>query len=143
VQHGAENLLPSEAVVVTARIPFTRFVELRGEGYVGRALRGLGGGGIGQNVTTAGDPVRDRGAWAQLNVRPSSLVELGGGCGAADPKDDALPANRLRNSACEVHLITRPGGPLIAGVEYRRLRTTYPQRPAHNDHVNLALGFEF
>ena len=143
VQHGPENLLTSEAIVVTARIPFTRFVELRGEGYAGRATRGLGGGGIGQNVTTAGDPVRDRGAWAQLNVRPSSIVEFGGGCGAADPEDDDLPANRQRNSACEVHLITRPGGPLLAGLEYRRLRTTYPQRVAHDDHVNLALGFEF
>jgi hypothetical protein len=143
VQHGPGRLLASEGVAVTARLPFTRFVELRGEAYVGRALRGLGGGGIGQNVTTTGDPVHDRGAWAQLNVRPSSLVDFGGGCGAADPEDDDLPANRLRNSACEVHLITRPGGPLLAGVEYRRLRTTYPQRAVHDDHVNLALGFEF
>ena len=133
----------SDAVVFTAVVPLTPIVELRGEAYAGRALRGLGGGGIGQNLTTGGAPVRDRGGWAQLNVRPSPIVELGAGCGGADPRDEALPAGRLRNVACEGHVITRPGGGVLAGVEYRRLRTTYADGTAESDHINLAVGFEF
>jgi hypothetical protein len=130
-------------VAVDATIPFGAMVELRAEAYEGKGLRGLGGAGIGQLVTTGGTPVEDRGGWAQLNVRPSSRFELGGGCGVGDPDDEGLPAGRLRNVSCEGHVITHPGGPVVAGVEFRRLRTVYPSGPVHNNHVNLAVGFEF
>jgi hypothetical protein len=68
---------------------------------------------------------------------------MGAGCGVGDPDDDNLPAARLRNLACEGHVTARPGGPLLAGIEYRRLRTTYASGPASASHVNLAAGFEF
>jgi len=137
------SLATSEAVAVDARIPLGAQVELLGEAYVGRALRGLGGGGIGQNLTTDGAPVRDRGGWAQLVVRPSTVLELGTGCGVGDPRDTNLPANRLRNVACEAHVTARPGGPVLAGLTYRRQRTTYPAGAVVNHHVNVAFGFEF
>lgn len=133
----------SEAIGVDARIPLGAKAELRGEAYSGRALRGLGGGGIGQNLTITGEGVRDRGGWAQLLVRPSARLELGTGCGLSDPDDESLPAGRERNVACEAHLITRPSGPIVAGVEYRQLRTTYPAGTRRNHHVNVAVGFEF
>lgn len=135
--------LTSRAVAIDATIPLGSMIELRAEAYDGKALRGLGGGGIGQLITTGGAAVEDRGGWVQLNARPSSRLEFGGGCGAADPEDEGLPAGRLRNAACEVHLISRPGGPVLAGLEFRRLRTSYPAGPVHNNHVNLAVGFEF
>jgi hypothetical protein len=135
--------LASEGVAVDATIPFGSIVEVRAEAYEGKGLRGLGGAGIGQLVTTDGTAVEDRGGWVQLNLRPSSLLELGGGCGVGDPDDAGLPAGRLRNVSCEGHLITHPGGPVVAGVEFRRLRTTYSSGPVHNNHVNLAVGFEF
>ena len=135
--------LTSRGVAVDASIPFGALIELRAEAYQGKGLRGLGGAGIGQLVTSGGAPVEDRGGWVQLNVRPSSLVEVGGGCGIGDPDDEGLPAGRLRNVSCEGHVIARPGGPLVAGVEFRRLRTSYAAGPVHNNHLNLAVGFEF
>jgi hypothetical protein len=118
---------------------------VRGELYGGQALRGLGGGGIGQNLTTTGAPVRDRGGWGQLIVRPSSLVDLGAGCGVGDPKDVTnLPARRLKNVACETHVTAHPGGPVLVSLGWRGHRTTYETvGTVRNTHVNLALGFEF
>jgi hypothetical protein len=143
IRHADGSLVASEAVAASALVPLGRFVELRAEAYTGQALRGLGGGGVGQNLTTTGDPVHDRGGWAQLNVRPSSRLELGAGCGVSDPDDENLPAGRLRNAACAGHVTAHPGGPLLAGLEYRRLRTTYASGPRDVDHLNLAVGFEF
>ena len=87
IQRADGERVTSRAIAVDAVVPLGRFVEVRGEYYGGQALRGLGGGGIGQNLTTTGDPVRDRGGWGQLVVRPSTLVDFGAGCGVGDPKD--------------------------------------------------------
>ena len=135
--------LTSSAVAADASIHLGQRVELLAEFYDGRALRGLGGGGIGQNITTGGEAVEDRGGWAQLNIRPDPRFTFGAGCGVADPEDADLPAGRQRNAACEGHLIVRPGGPVFAGLEFRRLRTRYPAGTVANDHLNVAAGFEF
>ena len=140
----------SQGLHVDMLVPFGRWAEIRGEGYRGQALRGLGGGGAGQGIARdaagAGVPVRDRGGWVQLNVMPRSRVSPGAGCGSSDPEDEdlaGLPAPRLRNDVCEAHLMLRPAGPLIAAVEYRRLKTTYRAGPFTANHFNLALGFAF
>jgi hypothetical protein len=139
------SLVSSDAVAVDARLPLGTHVELRGEAYSGQALRGLGGGGVGQNLTTTGNAVRDRGGWAQLVIKPSTLVDLSSGCGVGDPDDVVgLPAGRLRNVACEAHITTHPGGPVVASFGWRGHRTTYQTAGvARNTHLNLALGFEF
>ena len=145
IRRTAGDLVSSNAVAFDARIPLGTKVEVRGEAYTGQALRGLGGGGIGQNLTTTGDPIDDKGGWAQLVVRPNTLVDLSGGCGVGDPKDvTGLPAGRQRNVACEAHITTHPGGPVVASLGWRGHRTTYQSTGvAKNTHVNLALGFEF
>jgi hypothetical protein len=133
----------SEAVTLDARIPLGLF-ELLGEAYSGKGVRGLGGGGIGQNLDTLGAPIRDRAGWLQLNLRPSSLVEVGGGCGIDYTRGAVLlPAPRKRNEVCETHLIAHPGGPFVAGLEYRRIETTFAAGRARNGHLNLGVGFEF
>ena len=139
------SLVKSNAVAADARIPLGSRFEIRGEAYSGQALRGLGGGGVGQNLTTTGDPIEDRGGWAQLVVKPSTLVDFSGGCGVGDPKDvTGLPAGRLKNVACEAHVTTHPGGPVVASFGWRGHRTTYQTAGvARNTHLNLALGFEF
>jgi len=50
---------------------------------------------------------------------------------------------RQRNLAFESHVIMRPAGPLLVGLEYRRMETTYAAGTVADDHVNLAMGFEF
>jgi len=140
---AGDTLHSTDAVACDYRIPFWR-LELRGEVYDGQALRGLGGGGIGQNLTTAGRPVKDRGGWAQLNLRVSPAIITGAGCGVADPEDEGLPATgRLRNAACSAHIAIRPGGPIVVAAEYRRTETKYTARSYANDHLNLAIGLEY
>lgn len=130
----------SRAVACDAVLPVGELLELRGEYFSGEGLRGLGGGGIGQNFTTLNEPLRTKGGWAQINVRPSAALRLGAGCGIDHP--DAGAARR-RNDACATYAMLRPVGPLFFGAELRRLRTGYPSARYTNDHVTLAAGFEF
>jgi hypothetical protein len=145
---GAGNLLNSEGIGLDARVPLTRWLELRGEVYRGKLLRGLGGGGIGQNfgapdpVTGQRRPLRDTGGWAQLNVRPDPVWEVGGGFGVDQPRATDRPVRR-RNLVFEGHVIVRPAGPLLVGLEYRRMETRYAVGTFADDHLNLATGFEF
>ena len=139
-----DSLLQNQAFTVDAKIPVTSWLELRGEGYDGKGMRALGGGAIGQLFTPDGAPVRSRGAWGQVNIKPTSRVTLGGGYGFDDPRDEDLGAGaRLKNEATSVHLHVRPVGPLVLGFEYRRIQTTYAAGKLASDHFNLAMGFEF
>jgi len=137
--------VPSKALAFSVWTPVTRWLELRAEAFTGQALAGLGGGGIGQNMVIDGVPVRTKGGWAQLNVKPSPRWEIGGGGGIDDPDDeDLLPTSRLRNSAFEGHVLWRYP-PLVAGVEVREIRTLYaePVGTRSATHANLGVGFEF
>lgn len=141
-----DSLLTSSAFAVDMKVPFTSWLELRGEAYRGQALKGLGGGGIGQGTGLNGVPVHDEGGWAQLNFKPSSRLLFGAGYGMDDPRDSDLAGvagARLKNVVREAHVHVRPGGPFVLGVEYRRLETTYATGMLANDHVNLSAGIEF
>jgi len=136
----------SKALAASALLPVGRMLELRAEAFTGEALAGLGGGGIGQSLGPGDVPVRTRGGWVQLNVRPAAGFELGASAGMDDPEDEDLPAAgaaRLRNRVIAGHLLWRPG-PLLVGLEVRELRTRYPAPTAERQavHVNLALGME-
>ncbi len=145
---SADTLFQSRAVTADARVKVGS-VELLAEAFSGKALAGLGGGGIGQSRGPTGEEVRTKGGWGQLNVRPKTELIVGGGCGVDDPDDDDLsdalgnPRGRLKNVVCEGHVDLRPGGPLVFGVEFRRLETTYPSGKFTANHLNLAAGFRF
>jgi len=140
---SGDTLLDSRAVTLDGRLKFG-VAELLGEAFVGKALAGLGGGGIGQSVGVGGQPVRSKGGWGQLNIRPTAAWMLGGGCGLDNPDDSDVPAGgRLRNLVCEGHVQWRPQGPLVVGFEYRRLKTTYAGGDFTATHLNLAAGFRF
>lgn len=138
----------SSAVAATLRLPLGSRIELRGEAFDGQALRGLGGGGIGQGLGLNGTPVRSRGGWAQLNVQATPRLLIGAGSGFDDPEDADLaipPAgnSRLRNVTTEGHVHWRPAGPIVLGFEWRQTETTYSAGSNTNRHLNLAFGFEF
>ena len=145
---SADTLFQSRAVTADARFKVGP-VELLAEAFSGKALAGLGGGGIGQSIGPTGVEVRTKGGWGQLNVRPRRELIVGGGCGIDDPDDgdlsDALgnPRGRLKNFVCEGHVDLRPRGPLVFGVEFRRLETTYPSGKFTANHFNLAAGYRF
>lgn len=130
----------SNAVACDAIVPVLPALEIRGEFFRGQALRGLGGGGIGQNFSAASAPLTTTGGWLQLNARPTAAIQTGVGCGADHPERGML---RRRNDACATYLTLRHAGPLFWGAEFRRLRTEYTSGRFTNDHVTLAAGFEF
>ncbi len=137
--------VPSKAFAFSIWTPVGSRFELRAEGFTGQALAGLGGGGIGQNMVRDGVPVRSKGGWAQLNIRPSGQWEIGGGGGIDDPDDDDLgDASRLRNVAVEGHVTWRKL-PAVVGVEVRHLKTRYraPAGDLTATQINLGMGFEF
>src|SRR5216117_4012975 len=84
---SADTLFQSRAVTADARFKVGS-VELLAEAFSGKALAGLGGGGIGQSLGPTGKEVRTKGGWGQINVRPRREVMVGGGCGI----DDHLPS---------------------------------------------------
>jgi len=138
-----DSLLTSRAVTFDTRLKLGP-AELLGEAFIGQAIAGLGGGAVGQNTGVAGAPVRTKGGWGQVNVRPRTGWMFGGGCGIDDPKDaDVLPNGRFRNFVCEGHVEWRPPGPLIFAFEFRRLQTRYQAGDFTVNHLNLAAGFRF
>ena len=142
---AAGRRVASKALAVSVWTPLGPKLDFRAEAFTGQALAGLGGGGIGQNIVRDGVPVRARGGWAQLNLRPTSRWEIGGGGGLDDPGDEDLgEASRLRNVAVEGHVTWRRL-PAVVGVEVRHLRTRYrePVGDLAATHVNLGMGFEF
>ena len=139
-----DSTLESTITTFDALVPLSKVVELRGEWYRGSAARALGGGGIGQGFAPNGALVRSTGAWAQLNMRAGSRLTFGAGAGYDDPDDADLGAGaRLRNDVSEAHVHWRPSGPLVFGLEFRRIGTEYAIGRLVNDHVNFAMGFEF
>jgi hypothetical protein len=139
----AVGFAQSDAVACDARIVLGP-IEVRGEGYSGHALRGLGGGGISQNLGTTSAPLRDVGGWGQLNIEATSMMRIGAGCGADKPDESAVtPGGRLHNQACSGYTIVRPGGPIFLGAEFRRIETRYAVGSFADNHLNLAVGFEF
>lgn len=134
------ELESSFAVACDVFLDLTGALELRGEAFSGQALRGLGGGGIGQNFDLLGNPLRTTGGWGQLNYARDDRLRLGAGCGADHPRNAGV---RRRNDACAVHASIAPLTGLLVGAELRRIRTGYPTGRYTNDHVTLALGWGF
>jgi hypothetical protein len=140
---SGDSLINSQAITFDTRLKFGP-AEILGEAFVGKAVAGLGGGAVGQNVGVGGAAVRTTGGWGQINVHARAGWMFGGGCGIDDPKDaDVLPAGRFRNFVCEGHVQWRPPGPLIFGFEFRRLETRYQAGDFTVNHLNLAAGYRF
>ena len=144
------GLKDSRAISIDGHMVLFPGVELRGEGYTGQLLRGLGGGGIAQNFGAApvgapanslGPPIRDAAGWAQLNVQPATWLITGVGCGIDATNPDDAPT-RLQNTVCAAHADWRPLQPLVFGIEYRQFNTRYTTGTFTARHVNLIFGFE-
>jgi hypothetical protein len=145
---SGDSLVTSRAIAADAHVGLTHGVTLLAEGFAGRAVSSLGGGGIGQSFGVPranellGPPVRDVAGWFQLNAQTHPTLLSGVGCGldVADARDRP---RRLRNGVCEAHLIWRPTQPILVGFEVRRLRTVYATGAERATHLNLAVGFEW
>ena len=143
--------IASQALTADVHVVFAGVVTVAGEAFTGQVLNMLGDGGISQDLGPLGQPVRSRGGWAQLDVRPVFAWEFGGGYGRDDPTDGdlaqaggTLPTGvRLRNVVYEGHLHWRPGGGLLIGAEFRRFETEFPAGVLKANHVNGFMGLFF
>lgn len=143
---AGDSTLDSWAVSADLRMPVGSRLELRGEGYRGHLIRGLGGGAIGQNFGTLGTalqpgvPLTDTAGWLQLNAQLSAMLIAGAGCGTDRVHERQV--DRRRNSACAVHTQWRPVQPLFLSFEWREFRTRYAAGLARGRQLNLGLGIE-
>ncbi|MBS1800427.1 MAG: hypothetical protein JSS95_11430 [Acidobacteria bacterium] len=153
----------SWAVTGDWKLPVTRFVELSGEVYRGRALGGLGGG-VYKDVVNGADPITGRatfrllndvGGWSQAKVRFTRLLEANGAFGqdngfARDfhslilsPTAGAVQL-RARNQMISANLIYTPRTYLIISPEYRRIRTSPINSAASVANLfTLSFGYRF
>ncbi|MCC6246002.1 MAG: hypothetical protein IT353_24425 [Gemmatimonadaceae bacterium] len=146
VRLGGDTLSASRALSIDVRAGLTHGMELRGEAYRGRMLRGLGGGAVGQNFAlprsdgTRGAALENVAGWLQLNAQLHQSVVAGGGCGI----DRVMTARaaRERNRACASHISWRPAVPLLLDLEVRHLLTRGVSGVLRARHVNLAFGIE-
>jgi len=144
---GVDSLGITRAATITGRIFVTSLVEIKGEAFRGDGLGMLGGGGLDQTLTPDGLPVHTKGGWAQINLHPNSIIEVGGGYGLDDPDngDVSITTGRTQNNSFELHCHLHVA-PFLFAVEYRRLETEYRDRIYDlqtANHINVALGFEF
>ena len=147
VRTSGSSMQHSQAIAADAQIALPGHIELRGEVYRGQLLRGLGGGGIGQNFgrprdsLNLGGILHDTAGWLQLNALLHPTVIAGIGCGADAVRLRERPV-RERNTTCAVHALYRPSQPVFMSFEYRTLQTRYSDKNYRGSHFNLALGFE-
>jgi hypothetical protein len=148
VANGDGGIETSYAYTMDLRISIVPRLELRGEAYAGRLVRGLGGGAIGQafgrstSTEDFGPAIRDRAGWAQLNAQLIRPLLGGAGCGLDVVNGDDR-ATRRRNAVCAAHLLWRPSEPIVLGLEFRRLSTKFDTGDTGRaSHLNLGIGFE-
>jgi len=132
----------SRAVGMSLRAPVGAHIELAGEVFHGRGLAGLGGGGIGQNLSADSTAVRTRGGWVQLVIRPSARWEVAGGGGVDDPRDEDLgPTGRLANRNVTAHAVWS-ALPIRIGAQYQLLATRYATGTRKNHQLVAAFALE-
>lgn len=145
---AGDTLSTNQAVALSARVGLTRGLSFRGEAYHGRAVRGLGGGAIGQNTgapavgQTLGAPLRNMAGWAQLVMHLRPTLSTGVGCGTDVVNLEDRP-DRQRNTSCAANMAWHPTQPVLFGIEYRTLATRYASGTRRGSHVNLTAGFEW
>jgi len=143
----ANELVESNAIVVTGIIPLGHALDLRGEWFTGQALGTLGGGGIGQNLDASGQPLKTTGGWGAITLRPSAHWEIGGGYGYDNPEEtaaDTATTFKQMNSQYNARLQWR-AMPVVVAFEYRHFSTFWAGGIGEKTatHLNLAMGLEF
>jgi hypothetical protein len=141
------------------KLPFTRWLELSGELYRGRALGGLGGGTFKDYVTDpdSGDiyGLNDEGGWSQLKAKMTRSVEANVAIGEDtafgeqlryfyNPEITDAYTNLARNRTVLANIIYRPKTYLLFSAEYRNIYS-WPISGQVNtsQSLGLATGYSF
>ena len=159
---GFQRTVDSYAVTGDWLIPLTRRLELSGEAFYGRSisLSKQSGEDIAdlfyingslQNPLTAVRGIHSAGGWAQLRAMVTAKFDLNAAFGLDDPRNEDIIAGqtyayndvRLKNQTFSINSIYRFRSNFLVSAEYRRLWTRYRNAQTSNDHVNLAIGYNF
>ena len=157
---GFDRTVNSCAATADWLIPLHRRFELSGEAYYGQAI-GLGersGGNLADAFSLngpVGSPatsvrgVHSAGGWMQLTAKASAKLEFNFALGEDDRRNSDIfsgvfdNSTVLRNQTWSVNSIYRLRSNFLLSLEYRHLRTTYPDAVTTNNHINLAVGYAF
>ena len=140
-------------------LPVTRWLQLSGELYRGRALGGLGGGTFKDYLTDPGSGairgLNDEGGWSQLKVKMPRSIETNLGIGEdagfssqlryyEDPTATDVYSNLARNRTVLANIIYRPKTYLLFSAEYRNIYS-WPIAGQVNtsQSLGLATGYSF
>jgi len=91
------------------------------------------------------------GGWAQLRAKVTAKFDLNAAFGLDDPRNRDIIAGqsyayndvRLKNQTFSINSIYRFRSNFLVSAEYRRLWTRYRATQTSNNHVNLAIGYNF
>jgi hypothetical protein len=159
---GFRRTVDSYAVTGDWLIPLARRLELSGEAFYGRSISlGKQSGediadlfsfsGSLQNPLTAVRGNHSTGGWAQLRAKVTAKFDLNAAFGLDDPRNRDIIAGqsyayndvRLKNQTFSINSIYRFRSNFLVSAEYRRLWTRYRATQTSNNHVNLAIGYNF
>jgi hypothetical protein len=150
---GSLNLVQpvdSWGVALDWSLPFSKYFNLTGETYEGRAL-GIFSVASGESVGAVGTPgahgVLSRGGWAQLQINFNPKWQVNLAYGIDQPKASELPVgSRDRNQTYMANLMYKLNSSITFAWEYRRFLTAYRNQLAadnQGDQANLAVAYAF
>jgi hypothetical protein len=131
-------------------LPFSKYFNLTGEAYIGRAL-GIfsvaGGESVGAVGTAGQHGVLSRGGWTQAQVNFSREWQFNLVYGIDDPEASELPVgNRNRNQSYMGNLMYKFSPAITLAAEYQRFLTDFRNQLFANergDQANLAIAYFF
>ncbi len=147
---NVQSPVDSWGVAADYSLPFTKFFNLTGEAYEGRALGIYGvatGEAIGAVRTPGAHGVLSRGGWVQAQFNFAKQWQLNLAYGIDNPQASELPVgNRNRNQQYMANIIDKLTKNINASVEYRRILTDYRNQLFANergDHIDLGVAYIF
>jgi hypothetical protein len=158
---GFSRTVDGWAAAADWTVPVTRWLELSGEFYRGRAIGGLGGAlgrsslwnGVFNNPVTQIFGLDSMGGWSQLKFKPWTKLEFNAAVG-----QDSSFAGELREFAAAsgyfesaltgnrsgfLNFIYRPRSNLLLSMEFQRLQTRSLYNDRNANHVDLSMGVLF
>ncbi len=158
--YGFDRNIDGWAGTADWKIPLTKWLELSGEAYRGRAIGALWGS-TGVSVITSGslllpatgvNGLNTIGGWSQLKFRATSKLEFNGAYGQDNPFGRDLRSffNPIayqfvaRNQTVMLNVVDHPRSNLILSLEYRHLNTAWTSAtPDTAAHINASVGVLF
>jgi hypothetical protein len=131
-------------------LPFTKWFNLTGESYIGRAL-GLYDVALNESIGALGTPgghgVLSRGGWSQAQFNINKQWQLNAGYGIDQPSAYDLPVGgRYRNENIFGNFIYSMTENIQWSLEYRRLMSYYKDQAADTGRANqltLSAAYQF